>query len=236
MRTGFNQKKLGKQKSEMTEVIIKMFKVNNSFIVNQCYLIYKNGVGILIDPAWDYDLINEFLVQNNIHLKAILLTHSHIDHTDLAEKFATTVNIPVFMSNYEIEYYSFKMQNLKPVFHLQKMMIDAFNILPIVTPGHTIGSTCYLIENNLFSGDTVFIEGVGICDNKNAGKLYDSVQFLKVFLSNTTLFWPGHSFGSSPGKDLNYLLKNNIYFSFKNKIDFVQFSTRKNRPNPFLFK
>lgn len=220
----------------MTEGIIKMFKVDNLFIKNQCYLIYKNGVGILVDPAWNYDLINDFLIQNNIHLKAILLTHSHIDHINLADKFSKNNNAPVFMSDKEVDYYNFKMINLHKVYHLEEIIIDSFRILPILTPGHTEGSTCYLIENNLFSGDTVFIEGVGICDNNNAGKLYDSVHFLKGFLSDITLFWPGHSFGSLPGKDLNYLLKNNIYFSFQNKNDFVKFRTRKNRPNPFIFK
>ena len=220
----------------MAEIQIKMFKVSNSFIKNQCYLIYKNEVGILIDPAWDYDLINKFLMQNNIRLKAILLTHSHIDHTNLAKLFSTNYNVPVFMSDKEIDRYDFKMINLQKAYHLEDITIDSFCILPIITPGHTAGSTCYLVENHLFSGDTIFIEGVGICDENNAGKLYDSVQFLQSFLSTTTLFWPGHSFGALPGKDLNYLLKNNIYFQFKNKEEFVRFRTRKNQPNPFVFK
>ena len=44
----------------MLKMRVKMFKVNNSFIKNQCYLIHKNNIGILIDPAWDYNLINDF--------------------------------------------------------------------------------------------------------------------------------------------------------------------------------
>lgn len=219
----------------MDKASIKMFKVDNLVIKNQCYLIYKNDVGILVDPAWNYDLINDFLIQNSIHLKAILLTHSHIDHTNLAEKFSKNNNAPVFMSDKEVDYYDFQMINLHKVYHLEEIIIDAFRVLPIVTPGHTEGSTCYLIENNLFSGDTIFIEGVGICNLNNAEKLYDSVQFLKEYLPYNTLCWPGHSFGEQPGKDFNFLLKKNIYFQIESKNHFVKFRTRKNRPNPFKF-
>jgi glyoxylase-like metal-dependent hydrolase (beta-lactamase superfamily II) len=209
---------------------IKVFNVNNFFIKNQCYLIYKKGIGILVDPAWDYNLINNFLIQNKITVKAVLLTHSHTDHTNLAEVFSKNKNIPVFMSGEEIDHYKFNIPKLNRVFHLENIIIYHFNITPIITPGHTLGSTCYLINNNLFSGDTVFIEGVGICNRTGAHKLYDSVQFLKEYLQKDTFFWPGHSFGEEPGKDLNYLLKHNIYFQIENRKHFIDFRTRKNGP------
>ena len=220
----------------MTKAIVKMFKVSNDFMINQCYLIYKNNIGILIDPAWDYDLLNDFLIQNNIKLKAVLLTHSHVDHTNLAEKFSKEYEVPVFMSTIEIDSYNFQMINLKKVDHLKELKIDTFTINPLITPGHTEGSTCYLIEGNLFSGDTIFIEGVGICDNNNAEKLYNSVQFIKEYIPQHTLCWPGHSFGETPGKEFRFLLKNNIYFQFESKEYFISFRTRKNKPDPFLFK
>lgn len=216
--------------------MIKVFKVSNSFIKNQCYLIYQNNVGVLIDPAWEYDLINDFLIENNISLKAVFLTHSHIDHTNLAEEFAISRNIPVYMSREEIDNYGFNCFNLQRIEHLNTIMIANLDIIPIITPGHTFGSVCYLIDNNVFTGDTVFIEGVGICNRIDAHKLYNSIQFLKKHLLDTTLFWPGHSFGEFPGRDLNYLMRHNIYFQFENIKHFVDFRTRENRPNPFLFK
>ncbi|TPN89314.1 MBL fold metallo-hydrolase [Aquimarina algicola] len=216
--------------------VVKMFKVENSFFKNQCYLIYNNRTGILIDPAWDYDLINGFIQRERIKIKAVLLTHSHKDHTDLATKFSLCNDIPVYISNVEIESYDIKIPNLRKVFHLKKMVIDGFNIMPILTPGHTLGSTCYLLGENLFSGDTVFIEGVGICNKQNASKLYDSINFLKKYLKENTLFWPGHSFGETPGKDFNYLLRHNIYFNFTSKKDFIAFRTRENKPDPLVFK
>lgn len=218
------------------KTLVKVFKTKKSYIKNQCYLIYNDRIGVLIDPAWEYDSINEFIVNKSIRIGAILLTHSHFDHVNLAEKFALKYKIPVYMSDDEVNIYGFSCSNLKLVKHLERISIENLKILPIVTPGHTLGSTCYLIENNLFSGDTIFIEGVGICNRNDAYKLFDSVQFLKNYLSNDILFWPGHSFGELPGKNLGYLRRNNIYFQFKKAQNFVEFRTRKNRPNPFIFQ
>ena len=134
---------------------IKLFRVNHLFITNQCYLIYKDGSGILVDPAWDYTLIYNFLVDHQIILRGILLTHAHVDHTNLAQQFAKTYNVPVFISAIEMDTYGFDCLNLNRVSHLQKIQIERFSITPILTPGHTAGSICYLIDHHLFSGDTI---------------------------------------------------------------------------------
>ena len=140
------------------------FKVSNSFIKNQCYLIYQNGEGVLVDPAWNYKLINDYIHINEIALLGILLTHSHIDHTDLSTQFSEEYSCPVFMSEIEIKFYNFQCPNLTPIYNLKTFNIHEFRILPILTPGHTKGGISYLIQGNLFTGDTFFIEGVGICD------------------------------------------------------------------------
>lgn len=217
---------------------VKTFRVSHFSIINQCYLIYKNNAGILVDPAWNYNLINDFLAENQITLKGVLLTHSHEDHTNLAQEFSRKHHVPVFMSRVEIEYYGFDCFNLKRVDHLLEIAIDDFKITPILTPGHTLGSVCYLIEEHLFSGDTIFIEGVGICTGKgsDANEMYDSVQFIKNHINKNTLFWPGHSFGQSPGKSLDFLLINNIYFQLDKREHFVNFRMRKNGPNLFKFQ
>ncbi|MDO5976696.1 MBL fold metallo-hydrolase [Flavivirga jejuensis] len=155
--------------------------------------------------------------ENNIILKAVLITHSHSDHTDLAERFAESRDVSIFMSSTEIDTYKIILMNLKRVEHQKKIVLGDFVVTPLITPGHTMGSTCYLIENNLFSGDTAFIEGVGICHPNDTEKLYLSIQFLKLKLAETTMFWPGHSFGKSPGKELSYLLRNNVYFQLEKK-------------------
>lgn len=214
-------------------IYVKLFEVHNFPVSNQCYLIHNQYDGVLIDPAWDYQLINTYLEENGIQLKGILITHGHFDHINLAEEFSTRKNVSIWMSKIDIISFKLTYEKLQLVNHLKKFRLGSIEITPILTPGHTMGSMCYLIDSHLFSGDTVFIEGVGICSRQNAEALYESIQFLKSYISNTTLFWPGHSYGKLPGKDLEYLMKNNIYFQFSKKEHFINFRTRKNQPKLF---
>lgn len=215
---------------------VKLFRVSNENIKNQCYLIYEGNYGILVDPAWDYELINDFLQDNQIILKGVLLTHAHHDHTNLAAAFAEKHEVPVYMSAIEIRQYSFSCPQLVAVQHLREFVIDDFTVTALLTPGHTKGSTCYLIGEHCFTGDTVFIEGVGISDDLNVNSLFYSVQFIKQYLPAHTLIWPGHSFGQTPGKELSFLFRNNIYFLLNRREAFVEFRMRKNQPDPFAFK
>lgn len=215
---------------------VEVFLVSGQGIKNQCYLIHDNHSGILIDPAWDYELISSFLKDNHITLRGVLLTHSHYDHTDLASTFAVYYGVPVYMSAIEIRQYEFTCPNLIAIQHLQDVMVGQFSVTALLTPGHTKGSVCYLIDRHCFTGDTIFIEGVGICDNSGINSLYDSVQFIKQYLPQQTLIWPGHSFGEQPGKELSFLLQNNIYFLLNRRDAFTDFRMRKNQPDPFSFK
>ncbi|MCW3465914.1 MBL fold metallo-hydrolase [Chitinophaga nivalis] len=207
---------------------VKTFHTSRFFIKNQCYLIHENNTGILIDPAWNYKLINRYLQDNQITLAGILLTHSHIDHSHLAEKFARQYRVPVFLSGIETDHFQFDCINLQRVLHMQEISLAGFNITPILTPGHTPGSVCYLIDQHLFSGDSIFIEGVGICAGKDIYKLYNTIQFMKQYLHKDTLFWPGHSFTEQPGKDMDFLLRHNIYFQLKSKEHFLNFRMKTN--------
>lgn len=217
---------------------VKLFHTTASYFKNQCYLIHQDQQAILVDPSWNYDLLNQYLIDHQLILQGVLLTHSHDDHTDLAATFAQHYGVPVFMSQQEITHYKFTCPNLSPVEHLAHFDLGKISIMPILTPGHTAGSTCYLIGQQLFSGDTVFIEGVGVClgNGSDVDQLYDSIQFLKQYLKEDTIIWPGHSYGAAPGKPLSFLLKNNIYFNFQERSHFVTFRMRKKQPDIFGFE
>ena len=215
---------------------VKLFRVSHDFIINQCYLVYENNRGFLIDPAWDYALINDYLHHHNIFLTGVLLTHAHPDHTNLADVFAKYYNVPVFMSGKEIDESNFSCTHLQSIEHLREIELAGCTIKPLLTPGHTAGSTCYLIKGHLFSGDTIFIEGVGTCDMNRVDQLFDSVQYLKRIIPGDTIIWPGHSFGLAAGQSMDTLLKNNIYFQLNQRTQFISFRMRKNRPGPFNFK
>jgi hydroxyacylglutathione hydrolase len=222
------------------QLIVCPLKVKSPWIINYCYLIIhrKLNSAIIVDPAWELKTIENTLQNYNANLKGILLTHHHFDHIDLADTLASLYQIPVFMSKAEIDYYKFRCVNLNPIIYPEPFIIQDILIKPIFTPGHTYGGTSYLIENNLFCGDTLFIEGCGICFGKGANPhtLFDSLQTLKKEIPLDTYIYPGHSYGNEPGKSFEFVLKNNIYLSFQERESFVAYRMRKNQNNLFNFK
>lgn len=168
--------------------MIKIYSIRN---LNKDYISYSyiivnktNKKGIIIDPAYSINKINEIIKNNNIKILAVLLTHHHHDHSNLANHIAKKYSSIVYMSHNEISYYKCSCTNLTPIKDESRFSIGEINITPIFTPGHTKGSVSYLIGNNLFTGDTLFIEGCGICSTKggNPELMFKSLKRLKKII------------------------------------------------------
>lgn len=224
---------------QIMNVIVQTLKVSQLNITNYCYVILDESSkkAIIVDPAWQFEIIEKKLKDNNSSLLAILLTHSHFDHVNLAGHLAKKHKCMVFMSKIEIEYYRFRCPNLIAIEEFGALHFSDFAVLPILTPGHTKGGLCYLIENNLFTGDTLFFEGCGICIGNGAdpNDMFDSVLFLKHNIPLKTRVYPGHSYGQEPGPTFGYLIENNIYMHFRTRRDFIAYRMRDNQHDIFRF-
>ena len=215
-------------------------KVSKLGFKNYCYLIIhtKTREAVLIDPAWELDKIEEVIAFHQVKLTAILLTHHHFDHINLAEPLARRYQIPVLMSKIESDYYHFSCYNLTYIEQLETIAFNHIKITPILTPGHTKGALSYWIDKALFTGDTLFIEGCGICTGRGGDPeaMFESLAYLKDTLLPETKIYPGHSFGQEPGKAFAYVAQNNIYLQFTNCEDFVAFRMRKNQKGLLAFR
>jgi len=215
-------------------------RVSKGLFINYTYLVVDktSREAILIDPGWEFDTIIDCLLKTKSDLKAVLLTHHHADHTQLASDFARAFDVPVLMSRVERDFYNFKCLNLKPIPPDQLFYVGNFEIFPYLTPGHTKGGVCFQIENHLFTGDTLFVEGCGMCAGAgaDAGDMYNSLKKLKINIEPQVRIYPGHSFGIAPGVTFHYLLTQNIYFHFKESAMFVAFRMRKHQTGLFNFK
>ncbi|XLS29180.1 MBL fold metallo-hydrolase [Flavobacteriaceae bacterium M23B6Z8] len=217
---------------------VVVLRVSNLFIVNYNYLVIDHitGHSILIDPAWEMDKIERAIADSHTRLQGILLTHSHFDHLNLAKPLADKYNCPIWMSEEEIAISNFNASQLKPV--PQKPWWEGHLLIrPLLTPGHSPGSTCYLIGNNLFSGDTLFAEGCGLCPNlESAHQMFESLQHIKDHLQPDTRIFPGHHYGKVPGQEFASVFQNNIYLQFKNKNDFASYRLRKGQDSAKFFE
>lgn len=202
-------------------------------LINYSYIIIDEGSGevAIVDPAWEPGKITAILNEFEARLTKILLTHSHVDHVNLVPALVRLYNPAVFMSGVEIDYYGFRCKNLNPAFHLERIELGKTPVDCLLTPGHTAGGMCYLLPHGIFTGDTVFTEGCGICSlpGGSPDDMFDSIQMIKKTVHPDTLVFPAHSYGREPGYPLSFLLEENIYFVMENRDMFISFRMRKNQ-------
>jgi hydroxyacylglutathione hydrolase len=224
----------------MHEEVVPLRVKKFLFFINYTYVIVdrESRDAIVIDPAWKFKTIESELSNYDARPIAVLLTHSHFDHVLLAKKFVKKFNGDVYMSKEEIDGYNFRCKNLHSFDRNGRHMIGSMPVDVWVTPGHTSGSTCYGIGDNLFTGDTLFIEGCGLCWGKGADpkKMFYSLDMLKKTIPGHYRVFPGHSYGEKPGATFEYIKLNNIYLQFTDISQFVEFRMRKKQKGLFAFK
>lgn len=200
-------------------------------IVNYCYLIVDRSTkkAAIVDPAWRLEVITLALERLGAQLTMILLTHSHDDHVNLVNALSQLYQPAVYMTRQEIEYYNYDSPSLHSLEDYSSIRLGNTSVTCLLTPGHTAGSCCYLLSDSIFTGDTIFIEGCGICNlpGGNADAMFDSVQKIKMWVHNNVQVYPGHSFGKPPGARFSSLLEDNIYFLIYDRESFVKFRMRK---------
>lgn len=185
----------------------------------------------VVDPAWDLKAIQEYLTKEELSLEMILLTHSHVDHVNLVRDIVKEYNVPVYISSKEAQYYHYSCKNMMLFEDMEELWLGTKKIVCMETPGHSKGSTCFWFdEQYLFSGDTLFIEGCGICDTPggSAYEMFHSFQKLNALIKDDTIVYPGHRFKQELGVRFEIIKNHNIYFAIPTKEQFASF---RNRPN-----
>lgn len=208
---------------------------------NYVYIIVDKETGktAVVDPSWDCSLIVDMLKKKELNLDIILLTHSHIDHAycvdSLIKKYG---NVEVFISDIEQQFYGYSVGNLNSLKDEEQILLGETKITCMLTPGHTKGSMCYLLENSFFTGDTIYAEGCGICSTTggDAGEMYHSIQKIKQSVNSHVRIYAGHSFGKEQGMTLKEISKYNIYFQMNDINNFIKFRNRKQQLHYFEFK
>lgn len=160
------------------------------------YLISSIGEAIVVDASLPIEVYQETLQKNNLKLKHVVETHIHADHLSrarqLTENSNATLHLPV-PNNADFDFI--------PVNDTTVFKIGSITIKTIRTPGHTVESTSYLIDDKvLLTGDTLFIDGVGRPDLKvnndetiqKTKMLYQSLMKL-LALDENTIVLPAHT-------------------------------------------
>jgi hydroxyacylglutathione hydrolase len=216
------------QRSEVSPRVF-LIKVSRGTFKNNNYLIADpaSQQAVLVDPAWQIEKFQSALASTGSTLSGILITHAHPDHIDLARPLAQLYNCHIWMSKQEIEASGFAARQLIAIDEAP-WLVGQMLIQPILTPGHTPGCVCYLIGDNLFSGDVLFAEGCGICNGVAAAhEMFASLERLKSRLQPGTHIFPGHTYAKSPGQPFADVLAHNMYLHFPDQDSFAAFRLRR---------
>ena len=164
-----------------------------AFSDNYIWLLTTNEGSIVIDPGESQNLL-KILKENNLNLKAILITHHHFDHTGGINEILLEKSIDVYGPNNNIDSINIRV-NDKSKINLLGIEFEIFEI-----PGHTLDHIAYYSENNghpiLFCGDTLFAGGCGRVFEGTFEQMYDSLSILKNLPFNTKIYC-GHEYTQS---------------------------------------
>lgn len=180
-----------------------------------CYILgcKRTSEAVIIDPGDDFEKIKKRLEEIGLKPKFILNTHGHADHIGANGRFG----LPVMIHRADVTFLKNPVKNLSAQFGLtvsspksdrlledkEKINVGDLVLEVIHTPGHTPGSISFKCDDMVFTGDTLFCEGVGRTDFSYSSEkdLFKSIHEKLLILPDSTKVYPGHGPASTIGHE-----------------------------------
>ena len=184
-----------------------------------CYIVSDEATGeaVVMDPGGDVEIIEHEIEKLGAKVKSILLTHGHFDHVGGVLELSKQLNVPFYISKTDEEYMdkdtSQVYGKLSKASHYLKegtdILVGDKSIKVFETPGHTKGGVCFLVEDNLFTGDTLFKGSIGRTDfiGGSFEEIIKSIEEKLIPLGDDIKVYPGHG----PMSTIGFEKRNNPY-------------------------
>ena len=175
-----------------------------------CYLIWEGSRAVVIDPGYEPDTILRALETLGMELSAILLTHGHFDHVGAVKELVAETGCQVYIHAAEVQ--------LPPMMTAGELYFthtygegDTISPIPGVemtvlhTPGHTPGSVCLILGDQMFSGDTLFAGSCGRVDfpGGDPRQMLESLRRLASLEADYRVH-PGHGDSTTLAEEKRY--------------------------------
>ncbi len=190
-----------------------------------CYLLVWCGHALVIDPTASVKAICEALDKENATLEGILLTHGHFDHILSLDTLRDKTGVPAYIHKEDAIMLTdgkknafFELFGRERSYRAADKLLSDGDVISLGeekltvfhTPGHTHGSVCFLADEAVFTGDTLFADSYGRCDlwNGDEEKMRSSLHKLRM-LDRALTIYPGHGRSYNLGMALDntaYLL------------------------------
>ena len=201
-------------------MILKQLFDNKSSTYTYLIASAKGREALIIDPVIEnvesyIKLLNEF----DLKLVKVIDTHIHADHITGASKLKNITKCSTIMGeNTPADTVEIKVKDDEYI------NLDNVKIKAIYTPGHTSDSYSFLMDNHLFSGDTLLINGTGRTDfqNGNAKDAYNSIFNKLLKLPEETLLYPAHDYKGEKVSTIGKEIKQNPRLQVKSEDEYVE--------------
>ena len=198
---------------------MNIVKIPTEGFASNCYLIWNDGEGAVVDPSADYKDIIDAASRENVKIKYIILTHGHFDHMLNLEPLRKRTKAKVCVHhgdsanllNSRLNLFLF-FEHTDTFFEPAEVEFEEGDVLKlgeeeikvIHTPGHTPGSACYLCDKFILTGDTLFDMSAGRCDLPG-GDEHELSKSLKKLgrLDPSLIIYPGHDSSSTLLNQIN---------------------------------
>ena len=190
----------------------------------------KGREALIIDPVLEHtDQYINLLNKLELKLVKVIDTHIHADHiTGLNELSERTNCTKIMGENSKSEVVDLRVKEDENV------KIDNINLKVMYTPGHTDCSYSYLMNDRVFTGDTLLINGTGRTDfqNGNARQQYDSIFNKLLKLPENTMVFPPHDYNGKKHSTIGSERKNNPRLQVNSVDQYVEIMNNLKLANP----
>ncbi|MDI6840094.1 MAG: MBL fold metallo-hydrolase [bacterium] len=183
--------------------MIKLQRIVVGPLETNAYILSLENEGVIVDPGAEADKI--IAACDGLYVKIILLTHNHFDHTQALIDVKNALNVRAGIHPLEVA----PLDKTSNIFDFEIndgafLKFGKTSIKVIHTPGHTPGSCCFLIENILLSGDTIFCGGYGNTELPGGDErdILKSIRNKIMILPPDTKICPGHGPPTTVGEEM----------------------------------
>ncbi len=195
-------------------MIIEQVQVGNFAVFAYVVGCQETGEGIVIDPADQVELLLDVANSREIaRIKYIVNTHCHADHAGGNRKMKERTNAQIVVHEDDAQRLANPSTLALQIFQCEpsppaditvregdRIEFGSQSLNVIHTPGHTPGGMCLYTNGYVFTGDTLFVGGIGRTDlpGGSMSELILSIKNKLLTLPDETLVFPGHNYGLSP--------------------------------------
>ncbi|HJM35191.1 MAG TPA: MBL fold metallo-hydrolase [Acidimicrobiales bacterium] len=213
------------------------FAQNNQIAQQMINFVYfigdrETGEAVIVDPAYDIQGLLKILESDGMKCTGVLATHYHPDHVggsmmgyniDGVKELLEHTSVPIHAQQNEAQFIQ-KVTGIgqnEIIAHegSETISVGKIDIELIHTPGHTPGSQCFLVDNCLVAGDTLFLEGCGRTDlpGGDPAALYESLTHRLGRVPDDAILFPGHQYSHAPSASMGETRRENYVFMPKSE-------------------